>query len=97
MLIILLKCVFDKRWCEWLKAIGTPKTLIPFEGVVNWDGVLKLNNRRKGNHVTHLWSWIKKPIAQSLVCEYSYANDIIERGPMMWMSFVMDGNKQESK
>ncbi len=21
---------------------GTPKTLIPFDGVVNWDGVLKL-------------------------------------------------------
>jgi hypothetical protein len=33
---------------------GTPKTLIPFDGVVNWDGVLKLNGRLEGDHVTHL-------------------------------------------
>jgi hypothetical protein len=27
--------------------------------LVNWDGVSKLGNRPKGDHVTHLWSWIK--------------------------------------
>ncbi len=59
--------------------------------------MLKLNNRPKGDHATHFWGWIKRPIAQSLVCEYSYENDISESGPMMWMSFVMDGNKQKSK
>jgi hypothetical protein len=30
------------------------KTLIPFDGVVNWDVVLKSNNRLKGDHATHL-------------------------------------------
>jgi hypothetical protein len=24
---------------------GTPKTLLPSNGVVNWDGVLKLSNK----------------------------------------------------
>jgi hypothetical protein len=33
---------------------GTPKTLIPSNGVVNWDGALKSNDRLKGDHVTHL-------------------------------------------
>jgi hypothetical protein len=33
---------------------GIPKTLIPFDGVVNWDGVLKLSGRLKGDHVTNL-------------------------------------------
>jgi hypothetical protein len=32
----------------------TPKTPIPFDGVVNWDGVLKLGGRLEGDHVTHL-------------------------------------------
>jgi hypothetical protein len=32
----------------------TSKTLIPFDGVVNWDGVLKLGGRLEGDHVTHL-------------------------------------------
>jgi hypothetical protein len=32
---------------------GTPKTLIPLDGVVNWDGVLKFGGRLKGDHVTH--------------------------------------------
>jgi hypothetical protein len=31
----------------------TPKILIPFNGVVNWDGVLKLGGRLEVNHVTH--------------------------------------------
>jgi len=30
-----------------------PKTIIPFNGVVNWDVVLKSNDRPKGDHVTH--------------------------------------------
>jgi hypothetical protein len=31
----------------------TPKTLIPFDEVVNWDGVLKFGGRPKGDHVAH--------------------------------------------
>ncbi len=33
---------------------GTPNILIPSDGVVNWDGVLKLGSKPKGDHVTHL-------------------------------------------
>jgi hypothetical protein len=32
---------------------GTPKTMIPSNGVVNWDGVLKLGDKLKGDHATH--------------------------------------------
>jgi hypothetical protein len=32
----------------------TPKTLIHFNGVVNWDGVLKLGGRPEVDHDTHL-------------------------------------------
>jgi len=32
---------------------GTPKTLIPFDGVLNKDGVSKLGARSKGDHVAH--------------------------------------------
>jgi hypothetical protein len=46
---------------------GTPKTLIPSNGVLNWDGVSKLGNKTKGDHVTHFQSWIKRPITQSSV------------------------------
>jgi hypothetical protein len=35
---------------------GTPKTLIPSNGVLNWDGVLKLSGRSEGDHVTHFLS-----------------------------------------
>ncbi len=59
--------------------------------------MLKLDIKPKGDHVTHLWGWIKKPIAWSLVWKCSYVNDTIERGPMMWMSFAMDENKKEGK
>jgi len=31
--------------------------------MLNWDGVLKSNGRPKGDHVTHLLSSIKTPIA----------------------------------
>jgi hypothetical protein len=33
---------------------GTPKILIPFNGVVKYDEMLKLSGRLKGDHVTHL-------------------------------------------
>ncbi len=33
---------------------GTPKTIIPSNGVVNLDGALKSSNRLKGDHVIHL-------------------------------------------
>jgi len=33
---------------------GTLKTLIPFDGVVNWDRVLKLKIELEGDHATHL-------------------------------------------
>jgi hypothetical protein len=32
---------------------GTPKTLIHYDGVLNMDGVLKLSNKIKRDHVTH--------------------------------------------
>ncbi len=32
---------------------GTPKTLIPFNGVLNQDGVLKLGSKLEGDHATH--------------------------------------------
>jgi len=32
---------------------GTLKILIPLDGVVNWDGVLKFGGRLKGDHATH--------------------------------------------
>jgi hypothetical protein len=46
---------------------GTPKTLIPSNGVVNWDGVLKSSGRPKGDHAMHFWSWIERPITNNLV------------------------------
>jgi hypothetical protein len=33
---------------------GIPKTFILYDGMVNWDGVLKSGGRLKGDHVTHL-------------------------------------------
>jgi len=41
---------------------GIIKILIPFNGVVNWDGVLKLGGGLEGDHVTHLLGWIRRPI-----------------------------------
>jgi len=32
----------------------TPRILIPLDGVVNWDGVLKFGGRPKGDHAMHL-------------------------------------------
>jgi len=42
---------------------GTPKTLIPFNGVLNWDGVSKSSGKPKG--VTHFLGWIKLHRVQS--------------------------------
>jgi hypothetical protein len=61
--------------------------------VVNWDRVLKLGNKPECDHVTHLWGWIERPMAQSSIWKCSYANDTIEGGHMMWVSFAMDKNK----
>jgi len=41
---------------------GTPKTLIPFDGVLNKDGVSKLGDKLEGDHVAHFLGWIEKPI-----------------------------------
>jgi hypothetical protein len=38
---------------------GTPNILIPSNGVLNWDGVLKSSDKPKRNHTTHFKSWIK--------------------------------------
>jgi len=32
---------------------GTPKTLIPSNGVVNWDGVLKSSDKLESDHAMH--------------------------------------------
>jgi hypothetical protein len=32
----------------------TPKILIPLDGVVNWDGVLKSSGKPEDDHATHL-------------------------------------------
>jgi hypothetical protein len=71
---------------------GTPKILIPFDGVVNWDGVLKSSSMLEGDHNTHFWGWIERSVAQSSIWKCSYGDDIIEKGPMMWVSSTMDGN-----
>jgi hypothetical protein len=34
--------------------IGIPEILIPFNGVVNWDGVLNFGGKPEGDHATHL-------------------------------------------
>jgi len=43
---------------------GTPKTLIPSNGVGNWYGLLKPSGKPKGNHATHLKSWMERLITQ---------------------------------
>jgi len=59
--------------------------------------VLKLGGKLEGDHVTHFWGWIERFITWSSVGICSYANDTIKGGLMMWVSFAMDGNKQERK
>jgi hypothetical protein len=57
---------------------GTPKTLIPFDSLLNWNGVSKVGGKPKGDHVTHLWGWIERPIAWSLVWKCLYVEDTME-------------------
>jgi hypothetical protein len=59
--------------------------------------VLKSSGRPEGDHATHLWGWIEKPIAQISIWKCPYVDDTIEGGPMMWVSSTMDGNRQEGK
>ncbi len=59
--------------------------------------MLKLKVGLEGDHATHLWDWIERPIAQNLVLKCSYVADIIKGRPMMWVSSTMDGNRQEKK
>jgi len=33
---------------------GNPRILIPSDGVVNWDGLLKSGGKLEGDHVMHL-------------------------------------------
>jgi hypothetical protein len=50
----------------------TPKTLIPLNGVVNWDGVLKSSGKLKGgNHAMHFLGWMERIIAQSSIWKCS--------------------------
>jgi hypothetical protein len=41
---------------------GTPKILIPFNGVLNWDEVSKLKGKLEGDHATHFLGWLERPI-----------------------------------
>jgi len=59
--------------------------------------VLKSSCKSNGDHATHFWSWIKRPITHSLVWKCSYVDDTIERGLMIWVSSIIDGNRQEGK
>ncbi len=45
--------------------------------------MLKFGGRPKGDHVTHFFNWIKKPITWGLVLKCSYVDDVIKKGPMM--------------
>jgi len=60
---------------------GTFKILILFYGLLNWNGVLKLGGKPKGDHGTHSWGWIKRPITWSLVWKCSYVDDNFEGVP----------------
>jgi hypothetical protein len=59
---------------------GTPKTLIPFNGVLNWDEVSKSNDKLEGDHATHFKSWIERPIAQSLIWKMFICKGYNRRG-----------------
>jgi hypothetical protein len=37
---------------------GTPKILIPSNGVLNWNGVSKVGDKHEGDHATHFLGWI---------------------------------------
>jgi hypothetical protein len=62
---------------------GTPNTLILFNGVLNWDGATKSNDKPKGDHATNFLSWIIKLIAHSSIFKCAYAKDTLKGGPMI--------------
>jgi len=45
----------------------TPKTFIPSNGVLKWDGVLKFGGKVEGDHAMHFLGWIERPIAWNSV------------------------------
>jgi hypothetical protein len=59
---------------------GTTDILIPFDGVLNWDGVSKSGNKPTKDHVTHFWGSIKRPIARNSIWKCSYVEDIMKGG-----------------
>jgi hypothetical protein len=73
---------------------GTPKTLNFFYGVLNWNEVSKLRGKLKRDHATHFLGWLKRSIPRNSIWKFSYAKDTMEGGPMMWMSYEMDGNRK---
>ncbi len=53
----------------------TPKFMIIYNGVVNWDGVLNSRHMLEGDHATHLWGWKERSIARKfglkmLICRW---------------------------
>jgi hypothetical protein len=44
-----------------------PNILIPSDGVVNWDGVLKSSGKPESNHAKHFLGWIKRPITHNSI------------------------------
>jgi hypothetical protein len=56
---------FDERWFEWWGANGTPKTLIPSNGVLNWDGVSKSGNKLEGS-MLHIYKVRQKDLSHRI-------------------------------
>jgi hypothetical protein len=55
---------------------------------LKWQHINKWNkNYKKNDILTSIW----------FVWAHSHPYDIIEGGPMMWVLFAMDGNRQERK
>jgi hypothetical protein len=46
---------------------GTPKTLIPSDGVLKYDGVSKLGGRPKKDYLTKKLGWIITPITRNSI------------------------------
>jgi hypothetical protein len=51
---ILLQSFLMKDDVKIMVLNETPRILIPLDGVVNYDGVLKSDGKPKGDHVMHL-------------------------------------------
>ncbi len=61
----------------------TSKILIFFDGVINWDGVLKSGGKPKGGYAMHFCGWMKKIITHNSIWKCPCANVKIKGGPMM--------------